>query len=426
MSVTPHSESGNFQSGTLRSGPGGVHIARRQSRRRKGRWHEIAVWWREIDKVLLSIVAALMMSGVIGVAAGSAASARRLSTAETTLSDLHFFWMHLAFLFVGIMVMIAVSLLPREPARRFAILLGAGMFVLLIAVPFVGAEVNGARRWIRLGIGFQPSEFYKPAFTILCAWILSWRVRDQQLPVMALSGALLGVSCLLLLLQPDFGTAMLLCGVWFVLVVTVGMPLKLVGWGAGGIVGLVVGAYFFYDNARHRIDAFLGGSEAFSQVDLANKTLTSGGWFGRGLWMGERKNILPEAHTDYILSVIGEEFGLIAVAGIAMLFCALVVRVLWRLAGEDDLFTLLAGTGLAALLGGQAFINMAVNLQLFPSKGMTLPLISYGGSSMIALCLTVGLLLAVTRRNPYLTRDGMPRMQRSKSVLPAPAAGDAA
>lgn len=408
MSVTPQAEGGNFESGTFRGGAGGVHIARRQSPRRKGRWHELAVWWREIDRVLLAIVAALMMSGVIGVAAGSAASARRLSTAETTLSDLHFFWMHLGFLAAGIAVMIAVSLLPRESARRFAILLGGVMFVLLIAVPFVGAEVNGARRWIKLGFGFQPSEFYKPAFTILCAWILSWRVRDPQLPVMVLSGALLGTSCLLLLLQPDFGTAMLLCGVWFVLVVTVGMPLKLVGWGAGGIVGLVVGAYFFYDNARHRIDAFLGGSEAFSQVDLANKTLTSGGWFGRGLWMGERKNILPEAHTDYILSVIGEEFGLVAVAGIAILFCALVVRVLWRLAGEDDLFTLLAGTGLAALLGGQAFINMAVNLQLFPSKGMTLPLISYGGSSMIALCLTVGLLLAVTRRNPYLTRDGLP------------------
>ncbi|AKM11842.1 cell division protein FtsW [Croceicoccus naphthovorans] len=389
-------------------------MVRKPPPRRKGRWHELAVWWREIDKVLLSIVAALMMVGVIGVAAGSAASAHRLSTAETQLSDLHFFWMHIAYLVLGIGAMFAASILPRTSARRFAILLSAVMFVLLLAVPFVGAEINGARRWIRLGASFQPSEFYKPAFAVLTAWIMSWRVRDPQLPVMVLSGALLAVSCALLMLQPDFGTAILLCGVWFVLAITSGMPMKLIGWGAGGIVGLVVGAYFFYDNARHRIDAFLGGAEAYSQVDLANKTLTSGGWFGRGLWMGERKKILPEAHTDYILSVIGEEFGLIAVAGIAMLFCALVVRVLWRLAGEDDLFTLLAGTGLATLLGGQAFINMAVNLQLFPSKGMTLPLISYGGSSMIALCLTVGLLLAVTRRNPYLTRDGLPKGPRRK------------
>ncbi|WP_338080283.1 putative peptidoglycan glycosyltransferase FtsW [Croceicoccus sediminis] len=407
MSLAPQFEGGNFQRGA-----GGVHIARRSTTRRNGRWHELTVWWREIDKVLLTIVGLLMMAGVIGVAAGSAASAHRLSTAEKTLSDLHFFWMHLTWLVMGIATMFAASLLPRDSARRLSILLAAGMFVLLVAVPFVGSEINGARRWIRLGASFQPSEFYKPAFTVMLAWILSWRVRDPQLPVMVLSGAVLAVSVGLLMLQPDFGTAMLLCGVWFVLVVTVGLPLHRVGWAMGGIVALIVGAYFFYDNARRRIDDFLGGTEAYSQVDLANKTLTNGGWFGRGLWMGERKKALPEAHTDYILSVIGEEFGLIAVAGIALLFCALVVRVLWRLSGEDDLFTLLAGTGLATLLGGQAFINMAVNLQLFPSKGMTLPLISYGGSSMIALCLTVGLLLAVTRRNPYLTRDGLPKGPR--------------
>lgn len=406
MSVTPQFEGGNFQRGA-----GGVHIARRAPTRRAGRWHELTVWWREIDKVLLGIVALLMLAGVIGVAAGSAASAHRLSTAETTLSDLHFFWMHMTWLAMGIGVMVAVSLLPRESARRFAILLAAAMFVLLLAVPFVGAEINGARRWIRLGASFQPSEFYKPAFTVLVAWILSWRVRDPGLPVILISGAVLAASVGLLMLQPDFGTAMLLCGAWFVLVITAGMPLQRIGWAMGAIVALVIGAYFFYDNARRRIDDFLGGSEAYSQVDLAHKTLTSGGWFGRGLWMGERKNSLPEAHTDYILSVIGEEFGLIAVLAIALLFCALVVRVLWRLSGEDDLFTLLAGTGLAALLGGQAFINIAVNLQLFPSKGMTLPLISYGGSSMVALCLTVGLLLAVTRRNPYLTRDGFPVMR---------------
>jgi len=358
---------------------------------------------------LLGIVLALMLVGVIGVAAGSAASAHRLSTAETTLSNLHFFWMHLAFLAIGMAVMFAASMLPRDSARRLSILLAAGMFVLLVAVPFVGTEINGARRWFRLGISVQPAEFYKPAFTVLIAWILSWRVRDPGLPVVLLSGTVLFASGGLLMLQPDFGTAMLLSGVWFVLVITMGMPLKRIGWAIGAIGTVVVLAYFFYNNARHRIDAFLGGSEAYSQVDLADRTLMSGGWFGRGLWMGERKNSLPEAHTDYILSVIGEEFGLVAVAGIAMLFCALVVRVLWRLAGEDDLFTLLAGTGLAALLGGQAFINMAVNLQLFPSKGMTLPLISYGGSSMVALCLTVGLLLAVTRRNPYLTRDGLPK-----------------
>jgi len=161
----------------------------------------------------------------------------------------------------------------------------------------------------------------------------------------------------------------------------------------------------FYDNARNRIDSFLGGGTAFDQVDLAQRTLLAGGWTGTGLWLGTRKLGLPEAHTDYIFSVIGEEFGLIACAVIVILYLALVTRVLVRLLEEEDLFTTLAAAGLVAQIGGQAFINILVNLQLFPSKGMTLPLISYGGSSTIALCLGVGFLLSITRRNPFIRRE---------------------
>ncbi len=398
MSVAPHFE----------RGADGVHIVARNPRRRKGRMHDLLVWWREIDRVILFTVLALMAVGIIGVAAGSAASAKRLSTAAKTLDDLMFFKQHLAWLTMGLAVMFVSSMLSRDNARRGAILLACAMFALLIVTPFVGHEINGARRWINIGVSFQPSEFYKPAYTVLLAWILSWRVRDPQIPTIAICFGILLASVGLLMLQPDFGTAMLLAGVCLVLVITAGLPVQRIGVAVGLIVSIVIAAYFFYDNARHRIDAFLGGSEAYSQVDLARRTLLSGGWFGQGLWMGTRKNSLPEAHTDYILSVIGEEFGLIAVSAIALLYCTLVVRVLWRLKDEEDLFTILAGTGLASLLGGQAFINIAVNLQLFPSKGMTLPLISYGGSSMIALCLTVGMLLAVTRRNPFLTRDGLP------------------
>ena len=398
MNVAPHFE----------RGADGVHVVARSPRRRKGRVHDLTVWWREIDRVILFLVLTLMGIGIIGVAAGSAASAQRLSTAAKTLDEMMFFKQHLAWLVMGLAVMFGSSMLSRENARRGAILLACAMFALLIVTPFVGHEINGARRWINVGASFQPSEFYKPAYTLLLAWILSWRVRDPQIPVIGLAFGVLLASVALLMLQPDFGTAMLLAGVCLVLVITAGLPVQRIGMAVGLIMTIVIAAYFFYDNARHRIDAFLGGSEAYSQVDLARKTMLSGGWFGQGLWMGTRKNSLPEAHTDYILSVIGEEFGLLAVSTIALLYCALVVRVLWRLKDEEDLFTILAGTGLASLLGGQAFINIAVNLQLFPSKGMTLPLISYGGSSMIALCLTVGLMLAVTRRNPFLTRDGLP------------------
>jgi cell division protein FtsW len=163
----------------------------------------------------------------------------------------------------------------------------------------------------------------------------------------------------------------------------------------------------FYDNARHRIDSFLGGGTAFDQVDLASRTLLAGGWTGTGLWLGQRKMQLPEAHTDYIFSVIGEEFGLLVCGLVVLLYLAIVLKVIIRLVEEENLFTVLACSGLVALFGGQAFINILVNLQLFPSKGMTLPLISYGGSSTIAQCFTIGLLLALTRRNPFLSREGL-------------------
>jgi len=215
----------------------------------------------------------------------------------------------------------------------------------------------------------------------------------------------MALVAVLLMAQPDFGSTILFAGVWFVLVLLSGMPVKRIVAASVGGVGLIVAAYMFYDNARHRIDAFLGGGTAFDQVDLAERTLLSGGWTGSGLWLGTRKLGLPEAHTDYIFSVIGEEFGLLVCAVVVLVYLALIVRVLLRLVEEDDLFTVLAASGLIAQLGGQAFINILVNLQLFPSKGMTLPLISYGGSSTIALCLGVGFLLAITRRNPFLKRD---------------------
>jgi cell division protein FtsW len=279
------------------------------------------------------------------------------------------------------------------------------MLAALILVPLVGTEVNGARRWLNLGISLQPSEFLKPAFAIGLAWILSWKVRDPKLPVIAVATCVMGLVAVLLMAQPDFGSTILFGGVWFVLVLLSGLPVKrIVMAGAAGVAGIVA-AYVFYDNARHRIDAFLGGGTAFDQVDLAERTLLSGGWTGSGLWLGTRKLGLPEAHTDYIFSVIGEEFGLLVCAVVVLLYLAVVMRVLLRLVEEDDLFTVLAATGLIAQLGGQAFINILVNLQLFPSKGMTLPLISYGGSSTIALCLGVGFLLAITRRNPFLKRD---------------------
>ncbi len=383
-------------------------VAGDMPRARASRRAALAIWWREIDHVLLGCILALMAVGTLAVMAASPASARRLSTASVKLDDMHFFFPHLRWQAIGLLAMLGVAQLTREQARRWGIVLGAAMLVALMLVPVIGTNVNGAKRWLGVGAAsLQPSEFMKPAFAILLAWVISWRQRDPRLPVMTLCVVLTTLVGGLLMAQPDFGSTVLFASVAFVLLLLAGIPRHLIGVGAlVGLVG-VAAAYEFYGNAQNRMNAYLlrCSVTSFDQVCLAKRTLLGGGWTGTGLWLGTHKLSLPEAHTDYIFSVIGEEGGLLSCAVIVLLYVAVVARVVWRLIDEDDLFTVLAATGLAAQLGGQAFINILVNLQLFPSKGMTLPLISYGGSSTVALCLGVGFLLAITRRNPYLGRD---------------------
>ncbi|MCT2400223.1 FtsW/RodA/SpoVE family cell cycle protein [Novosphingobium mangrovi (ex Huang et al. 2023)] len=376
--------------------------AARYNRNRRSR---LAVWWQEIDRGTLILVLILMAIGAVAVAASSPASARRLSTAHEKLPDLYFFYLHMRWQLLGLGALAWASSLGKDNARRFGILLGAAMLAALVLVPFIGSEVNGARRWLRFGISLQPSEFLKAGYPILLAWILSWRARDPQIPVVGICFGVMGLLGALLMLQPDFGSTMLFSGTFLVLILLSGIDIRRIGIFFGvGLVGLVL-MYFTYDNGRNRIDNFLFGGTAFDQVDLAQRTLLNGGWTGLGFWMGTRKLALPEAHTDYIFSVIGEEFGLLACMAIVVLYLAILIRVVLRLVEEEDLFTVLAASGFAAQFGGQAFINILVNLQLFPSKGMTLPLISYGGSSTVAMCLCMGLLLAITRRNPYIQRE---------------------
>lgn len=366
---------------------------------------ELKIWWREIDRTLLFLILLLMAIGTASVAAASPASARRLSTASAQLPDLYFYWAHLRWQFLGVITLLGASLLSSDNARRLGVVLAAAMLAMLFLVPMIGYEVNGARRWINIGMRFQPSEFLKPGFAILLAWVLSWRLREPNLPVLGIVTALMGLVGILLMAQPNLGATLLFGGVWFVLVLLSGVSVQRIGALVAAGVAAMTATYFLYDNARNRIDSFIGGGTAFDQVDLAQRTLLAGGWTGSGYALGVRKLNLPEAHTDYIFSVIGEEFGLITCAIIVILYLAIIARVLVRLADETNLFRLLAGAGLVTQIGGQAFINILVNLQLFPSKGMTLPLVSYGGSSTIAVCLGAGLLLAITRRNPFLTRE---------------------
>jgi cell division protein FtsW len=364
------------------------------------------LWFWEIDRVLLLLVFVLISVGLIAVAAASPAAADRYSGGNITVAPLHYFWRQLAWVALGIPVMIAVSMLPTQIARRFA-LGGAAFFsLMLVLVPLIGSQTNGARRWIGFGIAqFQPSEFLKPFFVVSLAWLLSLRAHDRTLPVIPLSGLLTGLVAVFLMKQPDFGQTIIFFTMWLALLMLSGISTKIMGaLGAAGIVGIVM-AYLFYPVAKLRIDNFLFSEGDTYQTDSARATLTAGGFFGTGPGGGEMKFHLPEAHTDYIFSVIGEEFGLVACIAIAVLFLAIVVRVFVKLLDEEDPFIVLAAAGLTTQFAVQALINMAVNVNLAPSKGMTLPFISYGGSSMIALSIGFGLLLAFTRRNPYLTRS---------------------
>ncbi len=364
------------------------------------------MWFWEIDRVLLLLVFVLIAVGLIAVAAASPATAQRYSGGSVTIAPLNYFWRQLMWVAVGVPIMIAVSMLPRVEARRLA-LGGAAFFsVLLAAVPILGYEVNGAQRWIGYGFAsLQPSEFLKPCFTVALAWLLSLKVQDRTLPVYSVTAGLFVVIAAFLMKQPDFGQTIIFGTIWLALLMLSGVPFRVMGaLAAAGGIGIVA-AYLFYPVATQRIDNFLFQTGDTFQIDSAHATLTAGGFFGTGPGGGEKKFSLPEAHTDYIFSVIGEEFGLIACMGIAILFTAIVVRVFVKLLDEDEPFYVLASAGLTIQLAVQAFINMAVNTGLAPSKGMTLPFISYGGSSLIALCFGFGLLLAFTRRNPYLKRS---------------------
>ncbi len=366
----------------------------------------LAIWFWELDRILLGLILTLVAIGLIAVAAASPVTALKHSTEAVTIDPLYYFYRQLGWVIVGVPLMLVVSMLPKEQARRFAILGAVAAIILLFLVPVFGKSVNGAQRWIGYGFAtIQPGEFLKPLYAVALAWLLSLRIKDPALPVIPLSIVLTGIIAVLMMMQPNLGETILICGIWFAVMTVSGLSARLIA--AVGITGVggLVAAYFLYPVATHRINAWLFGGDEFDQVMLAHKALTGGGLLGTGPGLGTAKFKLPEAHTDYIFSVIGEEFGLLACMAIALVYLAIIVRVFLRLLDEEDNFIILAVAGLTAQFGGQALINMAVNLQLFPSKGMTLPLVSYGGSSILALCIGIGLLLAFTRRNPYLDRS---------------------
>lgn len=360
-------------------------------------------WFWTIDKLLLGLVLLLIGIGILAVAAASPAAAHRYSGAGTTIGELHYLKRQIMWVLAGVPLMLGVSMLSIGWAKRVAIGLTIAFLVALFAVPFLGFETNGAVRWIQLpGFQFQPSEFLKPVFIVTTAWLLSVRFDDKSMPTMQLSFGMLAIVGLLLVRQPDFGQTALFAAVWLVQASLAGMSVAVVGGTvAVGAAGLAT-AYAFVPHVTSRIDRFIQGTGDTYQIDRALDCFKAGGLFGAGPGEGVMKFKLPEAQTDYIFAVIGEEFGAIACIALAVLYLAIVLRVLLQLLDEEEPFVFLAAAGLATQFGLQAAINMAVNLKLLPSKGMTLPFVSHGGSSFLALSLGMGLLLALTRRNRFL------------------------
>jgi cell division protein FtsW len=355
-------------------------------------------WWWSIDRLILTALVALMVSGVVLLMAGGPPVAERLG-----LSTFHFVNRQAAYLGAAMVIFLGVSLMTPRQVRRAALLIYLGSVVMVVATLYFGVEVKGAKRWLTLGpLGsVQPSEFLKPAFVVMAAWAFAEGMRRPDLPGTILALLLLPITIVPLVLQPDFGQTMLVSLVWCGLFFVAGLHwFWVVGLGGVGAVGIVV-AYELVPHVRARIERFMdkGSGDSF-QVDTALESFAQGGWLGKGPGEGTVKRILPDAHTDFIFAVTAEEFGIVVCMLLVALFAVIVIRALFVAQKAEDPFVRLAVTGLALLFGIQAAINMMVNLHMMPAKGMTLPFISYGGSSLLSLAVGMGFLLALTRRRP--------------------------
>lgn len=355
-------------------------------------------WWRTIDKLALTSILALFG---IGMLLGLAASVPLAS--RNGLPPFYYVQREAAFGAVALLTMFGFSLLSPTAIRRMGVMGFAIAFLALIALPVLGTDFGkGAVRWYSLGfVSFQPSEFLKPGFIIVTAWLMAAAMELSGPPGKLISAVLTVVIVLFLATQPDFGQTMLILFGWGVIYLVAGAPMLLIG---AAISLIVLGGNFAYHHSQHfarRIDGFLNADvDPRSQIGYATNAIQEGGFFGVGVGNGQVKWTLPDAHTDFIIAVAAEEYGLILVLVIIGLYCTIVMRSLLRLTRERDPFVRLAGTGLACIFGAQAMINVGVAVRLLPAKGMTLPFVSYGGSSVIAAGITVGMLLALTRTRP--------------------------
>ncbi len=351
-------------------------------------------WWWGIDRWTLGAIGVLIGFGYVMMLAASPAVAERIGTSRET-----FIFKQVLFLALAGMIVVLISMLSPRDIKRLAVAGCVVALALTAATMVVGMEIKGARRWISLpGMSVQPSEFLKPCFAVTAAWLLSESRKLRRFPGTLLACAICGVILLLLKSQPDIGMLAVITVVFLAQLYINGLPLVLVGAamgliGAGGVL-----AYTVLPHVQRRFNEFWKGEGDQYQINTALEAFGNGGFIGRGAGEGHVKDILPDAHADFVYAVAGEEFGMLLCVVILSIFAFIVLRGLLRLLREQDLFIVLSCTGLATGFGLQAFVNMASTLGLIPTKGMTLPFISYGGSSALAVAVGMGMLLALTRR----------------------------
>jgi cell division protein FtsW len=358
----------------------------------------LGVWWWTTDHVLLGATAVLIGLGVLLQFGTSPAAAQRLDIAW----PFHFAVRQCGFAAAGAAILLTVSMLSPKGVRRVAFFVYAAAIAAMIALPFLGHAAKGATRWVEVG-GFtlQPSEFLKPALIVLIAWMFAEAQKGEGVPGVSIAFGLYAVPVVLLLMEPDVGQTVLITVAFGAAFWMAGVPMSWIMVLAGAAVAGLSSTYFLFQHVASRVDGFFSHEHIDTQqVHRAAEAIAAGGGFGRGPGEGIMKRLVPDLHTDFAYSAAAEEYGLWLSLVLIALFTLLVVRGLYKAMKLSDPFEQVAAAGLFVLVGMQAFINVAVNLDLIPTKGMTLPFISYGGSSMLAMGLTMGMALALTRRRP--------------------------
>jgi cell division protein FtsW len=352
-------------------------------------------WWWSVDRWLLFAMAVLIVFGMVLITAASPAVAEHIHQ-----PPFYFVTRHILYLIPSVIIMLVVSMLPIQTVRRICSIVFIGSLIALFLVPIMGSEHNGARRWISLaGLSVQPSEFIKPSFAVVAAWLFSSQHKDYGFPGYVISLALWMLIVALLLLQPDLGMTVVVSLVWAAQFFMAGLPLSVMAALLVIFVVGIFGVYMTFPHVTSRIDRFLDPNKGDTyQVDRAIEAFKNGGLWGKGPGQGEIKNVLPDAHADFIFAVSGEEFGLLVTIALVLLYAFIIGRGMYRIRQCDNLFAMLAVSGLLVQIGMQTLIHMGSSLHILPAKGMTLPFVSYGGSSLLALGLAVGVVLALTRQ----------------------------